>query len=236
MTKKCLWSAISFLVFTAVCLFFMHLMLLLPVNKWVGVSVGSAILIFNFIIYLVYFRHGSKEKGTPLSLTEAVLSMLINAVGCGIAISSLYVYLGTSPAVWQSICVWGALCLLFFLYCFLTKIPLLKQFPRISLLIFGGIVLSGGIVGICLSSLTVFSLALMLLVLFYVFLLTIVIEAKNSREHCQHLTIGSFIVLFAVVVVVLIIISEGEAAEGLGDVGAGFTKPKNKKNPYEFTG
>lgn len=226
MTKKCLWSALTFTVFTAVCLTVMHLMLLVPMNKWIGVSCGVGVLIINLTVYMFFFRK-SKRNVAWLSL--------FSAVGCGLAISSMYVHLGVAPTPLQSLAVWGALVALFFLYCFMTNIPLLKRFPRLSLLFFLLLTYAGGIVGICLSSKTVFSLVLLMLILFTAFLITIAVSAASVEHHSHHLTTASFIILFIVIIVVLIVLSQGDIGDGLTFDGFGGGTPQKKKNPYDFT-
>ena len=230
MTKKCLLSAVTFAVFSSLCLVAMHLMLLADISKWVGVGCGGAILIISLVIYLVFFR---KSKHNVAWIT------LFSAIGCGLSISSMYVHLGKAPAIIESLIVWGILTILFFGYCFMTNIPFLKNHPRISLLIFCLLVFTGAIVGICLSPRTLriaFSLAMMLLILFCIFLITIAVDASDEISHFHHLTYASFSILFIVIIVVLIVLSNGEFGDGLGDgISSLGSTPNTKKNPYSFT-
>ena len=228
MTKKCLISAVTFSVFSAVCLIAMHLMLLADISKWVGVGCGGAILIISLAVYLIFFR---KSKRNVVWIT------LFSAVGCGLSISSMYVHVGSSPAILESLIVWGVLFILFFGYCFFTNIPFLKNHPRISLLIFCPLVLTGAIVGICVSPSNLriaFSLAIMMLILFYIFLITIAVDANDAIEHFHHLIYASFTILFIVIIVVLVVLSNGDFGDGLCD-GLTPSVPNKKKNPYAFT-
>ena len=159
MTKKCLISFITYILLSAVCLISMHLMLLTDVNKYVGVGIGGGILAISFVLYMK-FRENQKLRGWIL------LFLFASAIGSGLAISSLYVYLGSAPSIIYSFCVWGAYVILFLAYCLFVNIPLFKRFPRICMLIYGLLVLAGGIIGIILSSKITFSLALIIFILF----------------------------------------------------------------------
>ena len=226
MTKKCLWSFFTFSIFVAICIISMQLMLLAPLDEWVGVSIGSVILIFNFIFYSAFFR---RKRG------NVILLSLINAIGSGITMSSLYVYLGSAPTILQSVCIWLGFVFLFFIYCLLTNTSLLKNFPKRCLLIFGLLLLIGAIVGMCISSKIIFSFILMLLILFYAFLTTIVISTRNVHTHCHNILKSSFFILCIVIIVVLIVISQGDGLDGL-DFPSAEKSSKTKKDPYEFIG
>ena len=227
MTKKCLSSFITFIFFSAVCFISMHLMLLTDVNKYVGVGIGSGILVIAFVSYLI-FRENRKLKGWIF------LFLIASAIGSGLAISSLYVYLGKAPAMIHSFCIWITYTILFLIYCLFVNIPLFKHFPRICLAVYGLIVLAGGIAGIIFSSKIIFSLALMMFVLFMSYLATILARSCNYSEHHKSLAWASFIGLFLVVIIVFIVISDGNGLDGIDDFGTGDNYRDPKKNPYEF--
>lgn len=227
MTKKCLISFIIYSILSMICLVSMHLMLLADVNKYVGVGIGGGILIISFALYMIFHKH--KKFGAWY-----VLFYLASAIGGGLAISSLYVYLGIEPKVLHSICVWVAYVILFLIYCLLTNITLFKRFPRICLTIYGLIVLAGGIVGMIYLSPMIFSLALMLFILFMSYLATLLTRSSNCNEHIHNLTLISFTGLLIIVIVVLIVISQGEGMDGF-DISSGNGKYRNlHKNPYDF--
>lgn len=229
MTKKCLISFITYILFSAICLTSMHLMLLVDVNKYVGVGVGAGILIVAFALYIIFHKKRNFRSWVPLFPCAS-------AIGCGLAISSLYVYLGTSPTILYSFCIWGAYVILFLSYCLLVNIPFFKRFPRICLTIYGLLILVGGIVGIILSSKIVFSLALMLFILFIFHLATILVHSRNYSEHFNVLALVSFGELFIVVIVVLIILSEGDGLDSIDfQSGGGAAYRDSKGNPYDFT-
>lgn len=227
MTKKCLISFIIYTILSAICLVSMHLMLLADVNKYFGVGVGGGILITSFVLYVVFRKH--KNFGAWF-----VPFNLASAIGGGLAISSLYVYLGIAPTVLHSVCVWAAYVMLFLIYCLLTCIPFFKRFPRICLTIYGLLVLAGGIVGLILLSPMIFSLALMLFILFISYLASLIARSSNYHEHIHNLTLYSFTGLMVIVIVVLIVISQGEGVDGL-DITPGSGNSRNpRKNPYDF--
>ena len=228
MTKKCFSSFVTYAAISAICLVTMHLMLLADVNKYVGLCIGSGILLVGFILYWI-FRENSKVKyWIPLFL-------FVSAVGCGLALSSLYVHLGDAPKIIHSVCIWSAYVILFLGYCLFTNVALFRSHPRICLTVFGLFVLASGIVGILLSSKVIFSLALMMFILFIAYLATIVIHSRSHDEHIDKLTLTSFIGLFVIVIVVLIVMSEGNGLDGF-DIGptAGDGRDTYKRNPYEY--
>lgn len=217
------------MLFSAICLISMHLMLLADVNKYVGVSIGGGILITSFVLYMI-FRKTKNLKGSIF------LFIFASAIGCGLAISSLYTYIGTAPAIKYSLYIWCAYAILFLSYCLLTNIPLFKRFPRICLVIYGLIVLTGDVVGIIISSKIIFSLTLMMFILFIAYLATILAHSSNYAEHNNTLALVSFVGLFFVVIIVLLVISEGDGLDGIDfDAGGGRgSRRDNKRNPYGF--
>ena len=228
MKKKCLISFFTYTLFSAVCLISMHLMLLIDVNKYVGVGIGSGILAISFVLYMI-FRKNCKLRGWIL------LFLFASAIGSGLAISSLYVYLGAVPSIIYSFCVWGAYVILFLAYCLFANIPLFKRFPRICMFVYGLLAFAGGIIGIVLSSKIIFSLALMIFILFISYLATIVAHSNNLIEHTKKLALASFIGLFIIVIVVLIVISEGDSLDALDVYPGSGSHKKSKTNPYDFS-
>ena len=215
------------MIISAICLVSMHLMLLADVNKFVGVGVGGGILVVAFTLYMIFRK--KKNFGAWF-----IAFYFASAIGSGLAISSLFVYLDTAPEILHSVFVWGAYVILFLIYCLLTGIPFFQRFPRICLTIYGIIVLAGVIVGMILVSPIVFSLALILFVLFITYLATILARSSNYYEHIRNLTLISFVGMMIVVIIVLIVISEGEALDGLDASTGGGKYNAPNKNPYDF--
>ena len=103
-TKKCALSLGGFALTMLLCLITMHVMSLFSISKWVGVGCGGGIFVIMLVIAIIY----RKEKYLPFIIIP------VNAIGDGLAVSSLYVYLGAYPAVWESAAVFGGLCVLLF--------------------------------------------------------------------------------------------------------------------------
>ena len=78
----------------------MHIALLFPFNKWIGVSVGLTMIVLNAVGAFLVFKFKNHEQG--LGKMQAFAITLINAIGCGLGISSLYVYFGWAPTVAES--------------------------------------------------------------------------------------------------------------------------------------
>ena len=232
MTKKCLISFITYILFSVVCFVSMHLMLLASVNKYVGVTVGFLLLALGVLAFFVV-RTCLRERDRK---EHGLLAFLpITAIGSGLSMSSLYTHLGAAPTILHSLCVGGGYALLFLLYCLLANTPLFKWHPYICIGIFGALLLAGGCVGLGLSSTTVFSLVLMHWILFISFLATVLVRSQDFNEHCNSLVIASFIGLAVVVVVVLLVISaDGGGLDGFDIGGIGGTDKARKKNPYAF--
>ncbi|MDE5547607.1 MAG: hypothetical protein K2J30_01215, partial [Clostridia bacterium] len=173
----------------------------------------------------------SKKRFIP-----AFLFLPVSAIGCGLAMSSLYVYLGEAPNLLISFCIWSAYVLLFLIYCFLGNTPLFKRHPYMCIIDYAIIVALAGVIGICVSSKVIFSLVLMMFILFIAHLATILLHSADYVEHIHNLVIVSFVGLFIVVIVVLIVISGGDGLDGLD--GGGFDpsggNSDKKKNPYDF--
>ena len=230
MTKKCLQSFLTVAVFSAGMLVSMYLMLLLDVNKYVGVLTGLALMIFNLCLSIAF----GKKPMFP------IYTLIANAIACGIASSSLYVHLGWTPKIWQSLAIWATLSAIFAVYCILTNLNFIKRFPKTCIAIFLCALLAIGITGECLSDFP-FSLALLVYIPFASLLITILIKAENTQTHFHHISIASFAALILVIIIVLIAISDGDGIDGIDgmdvspDTAAGSSNKKERRpNPYDF--
>lgn len=232
MTKKSLRSFVTHTIYSLVCLASMHLMLLANVNKYVGVGVGLGILVIGTVLcfpFIMEHRMGH----------WILIFSLVSAIGCGIAMSSLYVFWGKAPSIPMSLCIWGAYSVLFLIYLLLSNIPIFKQAPLICLLIYAVLVLLGGIFGVIFSSKVIFSLVLMTFVPFAFHLATILAKSRNAKRHSETLAGASFGALFAVVILVLFIITEGDSGEWFEPfaLAVGDERGTNKnypKDPYDY--
>ena len=232
MTKKCLISFLTYILFSGVCLVSMHLTLLADASKFVGVMFGLLLLTVGLAVYFAvraYLKEQNKREYGLLAFLP------ISAIGSGLTMSSLYTHRGAAPTLLQSSCVWGAYVLLFLAYCLLANIPFFRRHPYICIGIFGVGLLVGEAVALGLASKTMCSLLLMTAVLFLAFLATVLVHSQNFSEHCRYLALVSFVVLAVVIVVVLLVISGGEIFDGPsvgGDLDNAYKYPKY--NPYAF--
>ena len=224
-TKKCALSIGGFAITLLICFITMHVMSLFTLSKWVGVGTGGGIFVI-MLIFAVIFR---KNKLLPFFILP------INAIGDGLALSSLYVYLGAYPAVWETAIVFGGLCILLILYCLMTNIPFFRNHFIISMILYFCIILAALIACAVLIKSKIFPLALMGMIPFTAFFITLATKAENSLVHVRHLSTCSFAALIVIIIVVLIIISQGSGLDGAGGDIGGFGKgARPKRNPYDF--
>ena len=202
----------------------LHIMSLFNISKWVGVSVGLSLLVVMLVLVLVFNKH----------LAVKLAALVVNAIADGLAASSLFVHLGEYPLVWQSVAVFAVMAAAFILYMLLTCIPFVARHFKISAAVY--ILIALGISFACLfgvkNSDAACVLALLFMIVFIAFLVSLHIGAEDLSEHITHLTYCSFAELAAVIFIVLVIISEGEAL----DLPVGDDSGKNKKHvPRDLT-
>ncbi len=196
-------------------------------NKWVGVGVGGGIMLLCLIIALTV----KKKAYLPV--------ILFNSLAVGIAISSLYTYLGNFPPSLHTALAAAGNALLFGLYCILSRTKLLKRHPIICGIVFLCLVLGLEITGAVLISPKVFGFALFLFLNLASHVIALSSVAENPDDLIKKLAVGSFAVLALTIFIVIVIISEGDGLDGLGDA---FDAPsissssKKKKDPFAFTG
>lgn len=233
-TKKCALTLGGFALTMLICFVTMHVMELFTLSKWVGVGVASGI----FVIMLITAVFGRHSNVLPFFIIP------INAIGDGLALSSLYVFLGAYPEVWETAVIFGALMLAMLLYCLLTDIRFLRNHYIISMLVYIVLLLSALIIAATVNSTAkyhpqIFFLAFLSMIPFISFFITMAKSAENAVRQVKNMAIGSFAALILIVIVVLIVISQGEGLDGLGDglSGAGVDGigGSRKRNPYDFT-
>lgn len=194
-------------------------------NKWVGVGVGGGIMLLCLIIALIL----KKKAYLPV--------MLFNSLAVGIAISSLYTHLGSFPPTPHTALAAAGNALLFGLYCILSRTKLLKSHPIICGLVFLALVLGLEITGAVLISPKVFGFALFLFLNLASHVIALSSVAENPDDLIKKLAVASFAVLALTIFIVIVIISEGDGLDGLGDALVPDAAPsKKKKDPFSFTG
>ncbi|MDE7379557.1 MAG: hypothetical protein K2N14_00765 [Clostridia bacterium] len=233
-TKKCAQSFIGFAVTMLICYITMYLMSFFTLSKWVGVSIGVGVFAVMLILALVF----RKNKLLPFIIIP------INSIGDGLALSSLYVYLGAYPAIWETAVLFGALLLAMLLYCILTNVPYFRNHFIISMITYCVaiivILITVTVVGVSENyPPQIFYLAFMSLIPFIAFFISLAIKADSTVTHVRNMSRCSFAALIVILIVVIIIISQGDGLDGLGDgIGGGAdgtTAARRKRNPYDFT-
>ena len=224
MNKKTIMSFIAFAGTFAVGLVALHIMLLFDISKWVGVSVGIALL----IIALVAFCISKKSAGW------CVAAIILNALGDGIAASSLFVHIGVTPEVWKSAVCFAVMCAAFLVYCLLTNIGFISEHPVIFTVSYLAVLLAVLITltVLCAELRPTCYIALLFFVIFIAYLISTAIDAYDVAEQFKTLAYCSFTALAIIIIVVLIVLSEGDFAPDFGGGGGG--KPKKKRNHYKF--
>ena len=164
--------------------------------------------------------------------------MPINGIANGIAVSSLFVYLDKFPEIWHTALLFVALCILFYLYCILAKLSFFQKHFVICIGLYMLILIAIGVTCLVVVAKAVFALALLCLIPFLSFLILLVAQARDFFELMKVGIYCSFSVLALIIVVVLIVISEGNALDGIGDgIGDGIAGGFDggyKRNPYDY--
>lgn len=222
-SQKCRISLYSFIVTMVLLVSAMNAMSLFPVSEWIGVSIGGAAFVIMLIILIASVKR----------LIPHVVALFVNATASGIAASSLFVYLGAFPEIWHTYALVTAFGALFALYCLLANIGFLKRHYIISMLIFVAVVSAANIALAVMTEHPVFKLSLLCLIPFIFFLFTVISNADDGIAQIKIVAYCSFAVLILVVFVVLVIISEGDAASGLDGIGD-FAPSRKRDNPYGY--
>lgn len=204
----------------------MHVMQLFNLNYWIGVTIGAVALVFMLIIFII------RRKNLTLPLTLSAI--LINAIASGIALSSMYEYLGAHPTLWQSSAVFAALVALFGLYCLLTTLTLFQKHYVICEITLVILAVAAVILGMIFSDLSTFSLAAVGLIPFIAFIVAMTLRSQDFTGHAKNIACCSFAVLAIVIFVVLTVLTQGEAVDGLAPDGPSGKKKNEIKNVYDY--
>lgn len=204
-------------------------MLLIPhVNPYVGVGVGAGICIALTVLTAVGSAREWRHAFVPIAAG--------NGIGSGIALSSLFVFLGHAPAVTDYFIAFALLLAAFLLYCLLTYLPFVRRYPVPCMIVYAVLACAGYIVLVCLAYSCAFLITAIFLLPFIGFFVSIARRAEFPARQLEHVAGASCFSVAVVVILVLLIISQGEASDGMSDIlptdiyGGG----KRKYNPYDF--
>lgn len=214
MTKK-LFISFGFCVglsLLSLCVF--HLTLLLGLNKWIYLSVSAVLAVTCAVLAFV------------LKSRFKICIFPVNAIAMGLAISALYAHLGIIPPVWQSAAIFGcasAFCLFFIL---ILSLPVINRRPvtvwAIFALFMGAGIIAGGVV----TENFAFALSAFVYADLAGFTLAAVLPSKDKDDFLKKLVIASCALVFMAVIIVLIVLSEGEF---LNAIAPDAPSKKNKK-------
>lgn len=219
-TKK---HACSFLCFaTTLLLLFLslHFMSLFSVSKWIGVSIGGGLFIISLIAEILLRKYKFIY----------FISIGINAIASGIAMSSLFVFLNCYPLVWHTALLFVSLCALFCIYCLCTHLPFFEHYRLLCIIVFTILPILSITWIVCTYHDSIWKLTMLSLIPFFAFLISIFLPAKDRFEHLKNISYCSFFALVFVILVVILILSEGDAIDGLDGGSIDFPSRK-KKHP-----
>ncbi|MDE6618812.1 MAG: hypothetical protein K2K13_07335 [Clostridiales bacterium] len=231
MNKKSLLSLLLFAASTVVSFATIHIMPLLTTDKWVGVSTAIPMFIFMFIVLLIISKMIEKFAKPARYVTLAV-----NAIADGMAISSLFMHFGRFPAIWQAALSAAGLIGLFALYLAITYIPFARKHYVISMIIYA-LMIIGAISAWCgtatQATKAMSVLTILYLIVFIAFFIPLADNAHCAEEHVKTVTYFSFAGLI-VAVIVLAIMSDGGDLPLDGLAAADSVGSSKKRNPYAY--
>lgn len=224
-TKKCLVSFIICGISLLLAFAAVHFMSLFTVSKWLGVTVGGSALCISLVLYFVLRK---KLRVLPYCI------IFIASIATGITISSLFVYVGGYPSIRQTAVLYACFMAAFLLYCLLMYLPFCRKHCVIALWLYAIALFVTGILLLVFLKWKIFILALIGLITLIAFLISLPLDAYDEKDHVHHLVYCSFGFLIITIVVVLIVLSQGEGLDGFdfggGGSGGGFATTKRKKS------
>lgn len=225
-TKKCAVSFIICSISLLLAFAAVHFMSLFTVSKWLGVTVGGSAFVACLVLYFVFRK---KWHLLPLCIIS------IASIATGITLSSLFVYVGVYPPIWQTAVLYACFVALFFLYCLCTHLSFVRAHGNISLAIYAIILITAGILLLVFLKRAIFILASVSLITLISFLISLPLDADDEEDHIKNLVFCSFGFLIITILVVLIVISQGDGLDGIdfGGGGGGVGTSKRKKT-YDY--
>lgn len=234
-TKKCAVSFITFALSLLIMFAGVLFMSLFTVSKWVGVGVGGGVLCLLLILYFVFrkkyrqLRYGVipvASFATGVTVSSVFVLNRASVITSGLALQTAY------PPVWQTAVLFGALLAAFYLYCLCTNLSFCRRHYKISLWVYAIALLATAVLLFVFLKSPIYLLAVFGLIPTIAFLISLSIDAYNTDEHMQTLVYCAFGILIVAIIVVLLILSEGDV-DGLD--GSGTTAAASKRhNPYAY--
>ena len=187
-------------------------------TKWFGIIVGLSLM-----LVAIPFHFSGR-----LSRVGYVISFLLNSVGVGFSISTFYTKFQLTPDL-NSMFIASVIgfCIVL-IFGFMTHSEYIKPYGKeiVSLIIIGLYITS--IVLWIQNDDIIYSLIFYYLHIAYFYMVGMIISSNSLDDLTREMSIISFSAFLLISIVVLIVISEGEALEGLD--GLGSLSHNNKKN------
>jgi hypothetical protein len=187
-------------------------------NQWIGLIIGVLLMIIGILIYQL----GEKNQ------IFYQLTFLINMIAIGFSITAYYVFKAYSLTFrdfFVAIIVSIGLLILFSL---ISRISLIKRHHKIflAIFIFISFILS---LSLWLSSNIFTGLSFYFLNIIYFFVIGIVSSPESFKDISKEMAWISFGAFILVSIIVLIILSEGEALSGIDGFSISGESKKNQK-------
>lgn len=187
----------------AVSLAVMHLALLIDCDKWVFVGAAIGIEIIS-VTLLIVLRKRKPQIWLPL----------INALASGLALAGFYSHFGLTPVIWQSFAIFGAAAAAFFLYGAVLAIPVAARRQNLTCILFLLVTAAAIAVGGILTKNMVFALSAFMWLYSASFSLSYIFP--NERDHpLKYPVYASFAAAALIIFAVLVVVTEGDAINGL---------------------
>lgn len=234
-TQKCAVSLITFALSLLLMFAGVLFMSLFTVSKWVGVSIGGAALCLLLVLYFLFRKKHRAVQYFVIPLAAFATGVTVSSVFVlnKVPVATSLVIYAAYPPVWQIAVLFGALTAAFYLYCLCTNLSFCRRHYKISLWVYAIALLATAVLLFVFLKSPIYLLAVFGLIPTIAFLISLSIDACNTAEHMQTLAYCAFGILIVAIVAVLLILSEGEVADGLdGDIAGGVAS--KHRNPYAY--
>lgn len=188
-------------------------------NQWIGLIIGVGFMILGIIIYQFGKTHG----------LFYLLSFISNMIGVGLSITAYYVFKEYSLALYDFIFAIVVSMLMLSGFLGLTFMERVKKHIKWMT---GVIILMSFVLSLILwLSVDEFSgLSFYFLNIIYFFMVGMISVTDSLKDLSKEMTWISFGAFILVSIIVLIIISEGEALSGMDGVDFGVSSKRKKKS------
>lgn len=191
---------------------------LVDMNKWSGLIIG---VLFMLVSAVIYFQ----ADNIPLLY---ILSFILNMIGVGLSITAYYIFKAYALNLEDYLtAILNGLGLIL-LFSILTYVKSIKRHIKVILSLVVLAFFIGSLI-LWLRVDTFTGLSFYFLNVSYFYLIAIMSKNESSVDLMKEMSIVSFGAFFTISFIVLVIISEGEALEGVGEGIGNLFVPEGKK-------